>query len=123
RNLIETIKIAKKLSLDEIFHLGDHFTNRSSQKLKTLLGFRSICRILTKEGIVMRTIPGNHDKTDQNVSASYLDIFARNNFVVYNGKEPEYHEVGDVRFYFLPFFTESVYLSKLQEIVDSLSKK
>lgn len=118
----QSIEIVESLGLKELFHIGDHFTNRASQKLKTLLRVRRFTQKFKKVGIIVRTIPGNHDKTDQSSTESYLDIYRSNNFVVYSGKNPEaeFTEIDDVRFYFLPYFSESVYQEKLESIIKSL---
>lgn len=111
----QAIKLAKSLGLDFVNHLGDHFTNRASQKLDTLLNFKKIIRLYEKAEITLYTIAGNHDKTDQSISESYLDIFSSEYMINLDGqcfchKKVIYH--------FLAFYTDAAYDEKLMQLID-----
>lgn len=63
-------------SVNEIWVGGDVFTNRSGQPLSCLTTWKEILEDLRDEGILIRVIPGNHDKTDADDERSYLDVYS-----------------------------------------------
>jgi DNA repair exonuclease SbcCD nuclease subunit len=122
----QAIVIVKDLGLTELYHLGDHFTSRISQRLDTLLFFWDILDLLERENITLVTIAGNHDKTDQSSERSYLDVFKKSkNLIVFRRGFHSNHRSG-LNMFFLPYFTDSVYdeeLKKLSEISKTSQKR
>lgn len=112
----QAIKVVKENNLNDLFHLGDHFTSRASQKLHTLLSFKKIIKLLEKEKITLHTIPGNHDKTNQAVEESYLDVYNSIYLQVFGDKLIIDLPAQKVSLCVLPYFTEEVYNEKLEEL-------
>jgi exonuclease SbcD len=121
----QSIAIAKGLGLKRIFHLGDNFTTRQAQGLDTLIGFKKILDLFKSNGCTLITMAGNHDKTDQSIEKSYLDIFEDHesltffdgeDFVNKHGVAGDYHTGTDIILWTLPFFTDDVYNQKLSTI-------
>ena len=123
----QAIELAKKLELSYVFHLGDHFNSRISQKLSTLLGFKSILDIYEESGICLITISGNHDKTNQSIEESYLDVYSSESMILFrgDGDEDVCININGTNIYMLSYFTESAYQSRLEKMAESLdtSKK
>jgi len=106
----QAIAIAKEHELGRVLHGGDVFNSRASQKLSTLKGFKRILKLFKKNDMELYVIPGNHDKTDQTKTDSYLDIFDdHQNLVVFKGTEKPLQIGSDSWLHFFPFFQEDVY--------------
>lgn len=120
----QAVLVVKKYKLKELYHFGDHFTARSSQKLKTLLDFKKILDFLEKEDVILITIPGNHDKTDQSSTDSYLQIYNSSHLKVYS--EEIILQIKNITICLLPYFTEEEYERRLkclkEEVINSSNK-
>ena len=68
--------LCHKRGVYEIWVGGDVFTNRSGQPLSCLTTWKEILEDLMDAGILIRVIPGNHDKTDADDERSYLDVYS-----------------------------------------------
>ena len=103
----QAIEVAKAKGITRIFHLGDVFTSRIGQGMMVLLAQRKWIRKCEEAGIALYPIPGNHDKTDQDVPESYLDVFdgLTSNFHLYR-EETAVKFKDDVFCCFLPYFLE-----------------
>lgn len=109
----QAIDLAISLGLKEVFHLGDHFECRTSQSLKVLLDMNKIISMYEKSEIVLLTISGNHDKTDQSSSESYIDIYKSEYFLNMDGKILYKNKV---QFHFLSYYEEGFYQKNLAEL-------
>lgn len=110
--------------LSTLIHMGDIFDSRKSQSQKVLIAFDQILQNLQSNGIRMIAIPGNHDKTDYDSAESFLSPFSgKSNFVlikrgkivnksfISNNNEDLQMWIG-----FLPYFSNDIYLSELENI-------
>jgi len=109
----QALKLAIGLGCFRVIHGGDWFTNRVGQNLATLLTMDRILKKADKKGIHIDGIAGNHDKTDQDSSNSYLDVFNYENFT--NHKDGGCTFIGELWIGFMPYFTQS-YLERLKEV-------
>jgi exonuclease SbcD len=105
---IQKRNLAKKLGIKKLFILGDVFHNRISQKQQVLSALHTIL-VDIFYGYEVYIIPGNHDKTDYNLKESFLDCFSAYKKVISNY---EYLQLGDVRFHFMPFFKENIWIEE-----------
>ena len=111
---VQAKDLAIERGVGKIFHAGDFFTNRVAQNLRTLLTFSRILKMLEDAGIKLIGIPGNHDKTNQDIEDSYLDIFHKHkNFIVV--RNYDVFKYNDLSVSFLPFFT-STYKLRLKKL-------
>lgn len=101
----QAIAQAQKLGLKVIYHAGDIFDSRKHQTLATLSAFALILQMFEDAGMILRAIPGNHDKPDYFSPNSYLDVYQK-----YSSLElvREYNRFphGDVMVHMIPFFDE-----------------
>jgi DNA repair exonuclease SbcCD nuclease subunit len=110
----QLIELCKKYEVNRIICGGDVFTNRSGQPLSCLKDFREILRQLTKEGIELHVIPGNHDKTDGNAEDSYLDVYGDKSLKLYSSAAFRY--LDGVIFVFIPYFGDDVWLQEFERV-------
>lgn len=120
----QAIEYCVKAKIKTIFHGGDIFTNRKGQTLLNLMTFMEILSYAKSRGISIYAIPGNHDKTNQSSTNSYLDIFSEfDNFHCIKEEHSMSLKDSEVNFCFLPFFTDEEYLTRLlrlqEEIMDN----
>lgn len=116
----QAVKLCLELKVKKIFHGGDFFTSRTSQSLQVLITFYDeILKLLSDNDIVMYSIAGNHDKTNQDSEKSYLDIFRHRKCIKVIRSE-ECFDFKGITIGFLPFFTDS-YKERLKNI-KSLAK-
>jgi len=119
----QAIDYCLKNKIKVIFHGGDIFTNRKGQTLLNLMTFMDILAYARSRGISIYAIPGNHDKTNQSSTNSYLDIFSEyDNFHCIKEEYSMSLKDCSVNFCFLPYFTDEEYLTRLlrlqEEIMD-----
>lgn len=112
----QTVSICQKYSLKDVYHAGDLFTTRISQKLDTLKNFKVLTDIFKANGITLHYIAGNHDKTSHISSSSYVDIY-QNDYVV--NCDMKVKRFQGLRVHFLSFYEDYTYREKL----DSLKKQ
>ena len=120
----QVIDYCLKYGIDECYHCGDIFTDRSgSQPLSVLIGFKEILDMFSANRIKLKAIAGNHDKVNLNSTDSYLDIFAANkNFTVVK-KYDKFYENEIIVIWALPFFKEiDEYPAKLSELSNLVVK-
>lgn len=103
---------------------GDIFTNRSGQPLSCLLDFKEIIEDCLDPFSEIHIIPGNHDKTNPDDAASYLDVFDNYEYVyVHRGAEVG-NAMGNCQFTFIPYFSDDVWMKEFSRISKyKLSKK
>lgn len=68
-------KIVKELGLRDLYHGGDIFHSRKGQTERLLNVWKDILNEFENDGITLIAIDGNHDKTDQANSKSFLRPF------------------------------------------------
>ena len=71
----EQLEIAKGMSVDRIFVLGDVFESRTSLRMGEMDAFNEILDMALSYSIVLYVIPGNHDKTVYTSTDSWLRYF------------------------------------------------
>ncbi len=116
----QAIKLAKKHNLEFVIHAGDHFENRTSQSLEILLGMSDIVKLYEEADITLLSIAGNHDKTNQSVSRSYIDLYQSDFFKNVDG---EIIDFDGIDFHFLSYYEEGVYQDKLLKLKEKSKGK
>lgn len=121
----EVLEYCSKHNISVVGHIGDIFTSRESQRLDILLSFRKIIQSYESLDVQIYAIAGNHDKTDQSVEESYLDIFENDCFRVQRGNNDFLQLEEGINLFFLPYFSSEEYIKRLKwqvKKVQSLSK-
>ncbi len=111
----QAIQLAKSLGLNKVDHLGDHFDSRIAQTLLTLLNFKKIIRLYRDNGMILDAIAGNHDKTDQSIPESYIDIYTCKTFRNMDGKIIPIND--DIEIHYLSYYEEGVYQKRLKKLI------
>lgn len=113
----QMIDLAKKEKADFICFLGDIFQSRQAQPLAVLKCFEEILEMVSKSGLWVYIIPGNHDKTNYESDDSFLDAFS------YNPSNHLFREYGVIKdddnslnLHFLPFYSNDKWIEKFNEI-------
>jgi len=102
-------------NLTYLFHGGDIFHSRKSQSLSVLNTFLKILDEFTEDGIILVAIPGNHDKTDYQSTASFLDPFKNHpNFKLH--KTPTFIYLNEIPILLFPFFSDEEYLKYFSDL-------
>ncbi len=119
----QAIELAVKHGLKEIHHYGDIFTNRAGQSLDILITFSRIIKKFEKSGIILKAMPGNHDKVHLNAEASYLDLFHSQYFQVIDGPHKQ-TITEEIDYFYLPYFKEAdLYPQLLKRLSLDVNKK
>ena len=116
---------AIKLGLSEVYFDGDWFDSRKYQSLSTLRATITILDMYEEAGVLLKAIPGNHDKPNYEAEDSYLDVFGRYKSLDLT-TTTSYSDYGDVRIHMIPFFDEKTSFQKyLEESIKNIdnSKK
>lgn len=95
--------------------MGDLFDNRKAQKLSVLSSMKKILK-----NCPMMIIPGNHDKYDQSDRSSYIDMYDNVANVIDDGHFVEVNG-GKILLCFMPFFTNDVYIEKLEKLKQNIN--
>lgn len=98
-----------------VYQIGDVFDSRKSQSLKVLEAFTFILDMFHEAGIIVRAIPGNHDKPNYRQERSYLDLY-KNHPGLELIRSHQSFEVGDYLVHMIPFFCEKTTFSTYLEI-------
>jgi len=115
--LEQSLELAREKHIRYIFLLGDIFTERTGQNMFCLnLFLWYVGKFNTKNvNQELFIIAGNHDKVDQNIKASYLDIYdVHRNVTVIN--EYDFLTVDGMTFHFIPYFKDK---KKIEKILNS----
>lgn len=119
-SLFEQLKnTCLELQVKVVYIMGDCFYHRKKQSMEILLLMKILFNTLTKEGIKIHCFPGNHDKTNQSSTLSYLGMY-ENEESVFVHEDIDNDIYKDINFLFFPFFTDEVYLEKLDELKQNL---
>lgn len=114
----QEIQLAQDRGVDTIIWLGDMFDSRTSQSQELLTFMDSILNMYHLAGLTVHCIPGNHDKTDYGDDRSFLTVFKYHpDFHLH--ETPDTVDFGGVRFWFMPFYRQDVYLEKFQSCTPS----
>lgn len=109
----QEIQLAQERGVDTIIWLGDVFDSRTSQSQELLTMVDSILNMYYLAGLTIHCIPGNHDKTDYGSDKSFLTVFKYHpNFHLH--ETPDVVDFGSVKFWFMPFYRQDVYLDRFQ---------
>jgi len=115
--LNQTFAEAQVLDFKTVYVLGDIFDSRKSQTLKVLEAWMSILEMAKSYDIILRVIPGNHDKPSYKSERSYLDIFSMNPSQELVRSYDNFIE-GDYMVHMIPFFDEKeIYPEYLKKAV------
>lgn len=113
----QAIDVSEKIGCKTVVHLGDHFVDRASQELETVLSFQRIIDLFKSKKIFLKTFPGNHDKSDQTLNTSWLSIFKGKNEFVDIYEEHHCLQISQgIMFHFLPYYKDELY----QEILNTI---
>lgn len=109
----QIVDYCKKNKIFTVICLGDVFDSRKAQPLLSLKLFEKILFEFYQVGIEFICIKGNHEKVDYNSNDSYLDQYYHYpGFKLYDNDELDLFE--RIRFHFLSFFNEEVYIENLK---------
>lgn len=111
----QKIKLAKDLEITNLICLGDVFQSRQAQPLSVLKCFEEILDLIDKAGMVLYCIAGNHDKTDYSSENSFLDQFSWHPALKLTRFVTGTFYFGDIKFWFLPFFEENIWIEYFQK--------
>ncbi len=110
----QAIKYAKKNGFDRIYGLGDNFHSRKTQSEKILHAFSRILDMFEENHMKYKTIVGNHDKTDQSNSDSFLTPFKHHpSLELISDVDNNCFLSKEIWFYLLSYFPDEIYLEKL----------
>jgi len=104
---IQAFDLCDKLGIKTIFHLGDILTSRKGQTQIVLNALAEILNIAKERGIEIIAIAGNHDKTDNTISTSFLDPFNSHPAFTCFGM-PRHIDVDSLRIHFVSYYDESL---------------
>lgn len=99
--------------IEHAFHFGDWFTSRPGQHQRALLTTKRILQSKPVD-IQFHIIPGNHDKTDQLASGSYLDVFDGQGMTVYPSSGRVEIIKDKLHMFLLPYYKEGSAILKEQ---------
>lgn len=109
----QEIQLAQDRGVDTVIWLGDMFDSRTSQSQELLTFMDSILNMYYLAGLAVHCIPGNHDKTDYGDDRSFLTVFKYHpDFHLH--ETPDMVDFGGVKFWFMPFYRQDVYLDRFQ---------
>lgn len=127
-NASDTIKLvcaaidkAVEFKLKFVYVGGDVFDSRKAQSLKALEAWMEILRYAKRMQVVLRAIPGNHDKPSYKAERSYLDLYKDHESIELIRDYDAFAE-GEYMVHMIPFFDEKeVYPQYLQRAFDAVS--
>ena len=105
----QQIDLAKKKGTKNLVCIGDVFQSRKAQKESVLNCFGKILDMIHEAGMVLYTIPGNHDKTDYSSYSSFLDPFSSHPALKLMTDFTNVN-LGGVSCSFIPFFEEEMWV-------------
>jgi exonuclease SbcD len=114
--------LAQELKVKKVFHVGDFFTNRMGQTLRTLKIAKKIFKEAKRRKIELHIIAGNHDKTDQTIDDSYIDIFEYEGVYVYDSGWG-YLDLENMYVFFIPYYTTEKYIQILDDLCTSIMER
>jgi exonuclease SbcD len=118
----QSIKKAKELGFDRIFHLGDIFHSRKGQIVNNLNGFTAILDEFKETGLKLVVIPGNHDRQQYDSVDSFLDPYEHHPAMELIRHCAGYPLTKEVFLSMLPFFEDDMYIERFKEMQEHGSK-
>lgn len=116
----QLISLCREYNTNRIFCGGDVFTNRSGQPLQCLTDWKEILVLLSKEGIELHVIPGNHDKTDSDDEKSYLDVYSEPCVNLYRCGSSK--SIDGCVVAFIPYFRDDKWLEEYKKVCNQIEK-
>lgn len=117
----QLVELCDRRGVSTVVCGGDVFTSRSGQPLQCLIDWQECLEILAARDIKIYMIPGNHDKTDPDSDASYLDVYAGNkNVTLY--KRAACKCIGGTVIGFIPYFGTERWISELEELNNCIAE-
>lgn len=110
--------------VNNVFHGGDFFNQRTGQSLEALDAMEEIFEMFSNKEISLYGISGNHDKVDLDADKSYLSLYRkkRYNEFVHLFDSPTIINLKQVSVSLLPYYKEkTAYSDKLEELIDYLN--
>ena len=105
---------AKELGIKRTIFAGDLFDSRTMQRLKVLQTFDKMLENLSKAGMSVDLISGNHDKTIYASYDSFLEQYRYHPGVNYYKGITEL-EYDGIKFTYAPFFSDDMLIPMLEE--------
>jgi exonuclease SbcD len=116
----QVLDLCKQLGVNIVKHAGDVFTSRKGQPQIVTNTFKKILDSYAEAEVRILAIPGNHDKTSYVEEESFLTAFDGHPALTVMTGESIYN-VGDVDFYFLPYYDEHLmYPVKLKNVLEQV---
>jgi DNA repair exonuclease SbcCD nuclease subunit len=115
----------KENDIDEVFHLGDFFDNRSSLSLADIdYVMNEFIPLIEDAGVTFRIIVGNHDTHFKNTnSINSLSIFKSCEYVRIIEDKLEVFDTGDVEFVMCPWINVENHDQLLDDVKFYADKK
>ena len=119
----KSIKVAKENNLPHVIHAGDFFDSRKHQSQNLLMLAYDILELFRESGIILILVTGNHDKTDYRSDFSFLSVFKDHpNLTLIERTHHFDDDENKVRFHFISYFDNDLYLEVLNEQLMKLHK-
>lgn len=119
----QVFDIAKNRGIKTIYLGGDVFESRNAQPEGVLTVFGSILKQASSMGLIIRAIPGNHDKTNYVNESSFLDVYEPyHSFELI--RSASYYDHSQLRIHMVPYFDEKLIYKKYLDIaVSNIDKR
>ena len=116
----QVFDLAQSENIKVIYLGGDVFESRKAQPQEVLNVFANILKEANERGLIIRAIPGNHDKTSYIEESSFLDVYepySRFELI----RSVEYYDYRYIRVHLIPYFDEKlVYLKYLDQAISNI---
>lgn len=112
---VGAIQKAKELGLNYVYHLGDIFHSRKSQSVDLQDWFNFILDLFEDNGIILRAIPGNHDKTSYRQIKSFLGAFRHHPAFELVQTTSSFDIGSGVQVHMIPYFDDDLYVQMLDK--------
>lgn len=121
----QVFDIAENNGVNIIYLGGDIFESRNAQPESVLNVFAAILKEAQSRRIIIRAIPGNHDKTSYIDQSSFLDVYEPyQSFELV--RDFAYYDYDHLRIHLVPYFDEKLayeeYLNKCISNIDLVKK-
>lgn len=110
----QVFDLAEKENIKVIYLGGDIFESRKAQPQEVLNIFSNVLREANERKLIIRAIPGNHDKTNYTEESSFLDVYEPyGRFELIKGAE--FYDYEYLRIHLVPYFDERLTYPKYLE--------
>jgi exonuclease SbcD len=107
---IEAIRKAKELGHKYIYHAGDVFHSRKSQSVDLQTWFDWLLNLCFDNDIILRVIPGNHDKTSYREIVSFLSAWKYHPAMELVETTKSFEVEPGIFVHMIPFFDDDLYV-------------